>query len=208
MKKVDVIKTMRAVLGEALTPRGFVWKRKHESFLRRHDDGLDEVAVPVWAYSPRYEIELLIGIRHDVVADVVNRFAGINPDYQATMMTSTTRLGWFLPGHDRFAFSTSHELERWLEMVVGDLLPNVLEHFEAYADGPAMLDAFATQKNGVAFDNTAQPIHGMHAIVLAQQNDPARLDSEIAAASGAMAQFLPIVRQPFDDLVAALRRSS
>lgn len=200
--KVEV----RRLIVEAVTPvvatAGFRWKSKREAFVRKIDDGRQELSLSLVDYNPLFEFSFSLCIRLEAAEEIRNRFSGSPPEFHDITLTSITQLeflGLKVKGARGVAYSirSAADLQVALPAVEEMIRQRVLPFFEQYCDVAAvnqglnppgtegvfsrLMNFFLVRNERRAFDATNQPYRAMAGVTVAYLAGDARLPNLISA---------------------------
>jgi hypothetical protein len=165
MKKQEMKNLLFGMLGKVLEGTEFRLKKSEDRFVRRIDNGWQDIGLPLWDYNPDFEFSLNMCIRLNSVEDIFNLFSGVAPKYHSTTPTTITRLEHFTRGPARYKVATAADVAAAGGVLSNLIRDRIIPFLDAHKDVQALDRALNCEQSGM--DIAQNPSGAMHAVILA-----------------------------------------
>ena len=217
---------VRRMIVDAVTPvvsaAGFRFKKAQEAFVRRIEDGRQELGLPLVDYNPVFQFNFTLCIRLEAVQEITDRFSGSPPKYHSMTLTSITQLEFLglpaKPGRGvKFEVSSEAELMAVMPGVLTMVRDRVLPFFDEYRaiaavnrglnpEGAERVFRIVGFPDRRVFDATNQPYRAMTGLAAAYLAHDPRLDALIDAYRSQISEMPEHDRSKFEKLADFLNR--
>lgn len=218
--KTEVRNTLRDAINPVVAPLGFRYRARDPAFVRKTEEGRQELTIAIRDYNPVFEFSFSLCSRIDAVQAIMNRFTGSPPRYHDMTLTSITQLE-FLGLHARpgkgviYSVKSAEELAATISDIIAVIKDRVLPFFNEYRRvedinrglnpvGAEHVRELIWPPDRGQFDATNQPYRSMAGVAVAHFASDPRIQELIAAYRSQIREFPDDQRKKLDDLDASL----
>jgi hypothetical protein len=204
MDKKQAEELIYAGLGNTLKGTGMRLVKSQGAFVRTIPQGRQNIAVPLYDYTPEFAFSLSIGIRMDAVEDIFNLFSGATGKYQRLTLTTITPLDFFTGAeHAERRVRAPDDVERAVRELSAVIELDIVPFLCTYMTVEAVDQALHVDPRP-RFDITEASSKAMHGVVVARLAGNPLYPDIVVGYRELLTAASQAVRQRFEDLVAHL----